>query len=147
MECMNEDFVPYELAVKLKEKGFNEPCFGWYYPSEVCGFDYKTTIVFNNSEYRGSNYKDMLVSHKDEKHIDAPTISQVLKWLRKEKEIDIVIYPIDACTVFMGGEKYILSVYINRKRDYRLHHDNKDKYVEWKDAALAGISYVLDNLI
>ena len=55
---MNEDFAPFELAVKLREKGFNEPCFGWYYPAEVCGFDYKTTIVFNNSEYRGSNYKN-----------------------------------------------------------------------------------------
>lgn len=64
--------------------------FGWYYPSEVCGFDYKTTIVFNNSEYRGSNYKDMLVSHKDEKHIDAPTIPQVLKWLREN--IDLYAY-------------------------------------------------------
>lgn len=82
-----EDFVSFEIAKKLKEKGFKESCFGWYYPSEVCGFDYKTIIVFNNSAYRGSNYKDMLVSHKDEKYVDAPTISQVLKWLREEKLI------------------------------------------------------------
>lgn len=24
---MNEDFVPFELAIKLKEKGFNWICF------------------------------------------------------------------------------------------------------------------------
>ena len=24
---MNEDFVPFELAVKLKEKGFDAPCY------------------------------------------------------------------------------------------------------------------------
>lgn len=35
---MEKEFVPYELAVKLKELGFDEPCFGgwdddkiWYY--------------------------------------------------------------------------------------------------------------------
>ena len=24
---MNKEFVPYELAVKLKQLGFDEPCF------------------------------------------------------------------------------------------------------------------------
>lgn len=27
---MEKEFVPYELAVKLKELGFDEPCFGEY---------------------------------------------------------------------------------------------------------------------
>ncbi len=27
---MEKEFVPYELAVKLKELGFDEPCFGVY---------------------------------------------------------------------------------------------------------------------
>lgn len=30
MKNLKELFVPYELAVKLKEKGFNEDCFGYY---------------------------------------------------------------------------------------------------------------------
>lgn len=40
---MNEDFAPFELAVKLKEKGFNEPCYGYYHHDggndsfELCG--------------------------------------------------------------------------------------------------------------
>jgi hypothetical protein len=114
---MNEDFVPYELAVKLKEKGF---------------------------KYNKNNLLDRLCM---ENQINHPSIHQVLKWLREEKEIDIVIYPVDASTVFMGGEKYILSVYISRKRDYKLHHDNKDKYVKWEEASLSGIKYVIDELI
>ncbi len=141
---MNEDFAPFELAVKLKEKGFNEPCFGWYYPSEVCGFDYRTTIVFNNSEYRGSNYKDMLVSHKDEKHINAPTIPQVLKWLREEKKIHIIVEIADS------GWYY--TIYPNiRWENGKL---KSDKYImsfkpkaSPEQAALAGIEYTLDNLI
>ena len=27
---MKKEFAPYELAVKLKELGFDEPCFGFY---------------------------------------------------------------------------------------------------------------------
>lgn len=27
---MEKEFVPYELAVKLKELGFDEPCFGYW---------------------------------------------------------------------------------------------------------------------
>ena len=80
-------------------------------------------------------------------HSVEPRISQVLDWLRTEKNIDIVIYPIDRCTLYMGGEKYILSVYHDGRREYKIHHDNIDKYVKWEDAAVAGIEYVLDNLI
>ena len=80
-------------------------------------------------------------------HSLQPQIYQVLDWLRTEKEIDIVIYPIDASTIYMGGEKYILSIYHHAKRDYKIHHYNIDKYVKWEDAAVAGIEYVIDNLI
>ena len=80
-------------------------------------------------------------------HSAEPRISQVLDWLRTEKNIDIVIYPIDACTLYMGGEKYILSVYNCGRRDMKIHNNNIDKYVTWEDAAVVGIEYVLGNLI
>ena len=141
-----EDFVNFSIAKKLKEKGFREPCLGWYYPFEVCGFDYKTSIVFNNSAYRGSNYKDMLVSHKDEKHIDAPTISQVLKWLREEKKYHIEFVG-NAC-----GYLFIISDIPSEGgtdrycSDYSGPNDGGtwDKY---EDCAIASIEYILDNLI
>ena len=80
-------------------------------------------------------------------HSVEPRISQVLDWLRTEKNIDIVIYPVDANTLFMGGEKYILSVYNCGKRDIRIHIDGSYIFVKWEDAAVAGIEYVLDNII
>jgi hypothetical protein len=27
---MEKEFIPYDLSLKLKELGFDEPCFGWY---------------------------------------------------------------------------------------------------------------------
>ena len=80
-------------------------------------------------------------------HSVEPRISQALDWLRIERGVDIVIYPIDRCTVYMGGERYILSVYHDGRRENKIHFNNIDKYVKWEDAAVAGIEYVLDNLI
>lgn len=59
-----EDFVPYELAVKLNEVGFN--------------YDTKEVYEINISLER---YFE----------IPKPTIPQVLKWLREEKKIYISV--------------------------------------------------------
>ena len=113
-----DKFLCISITNRLKEKGF--------------GFDLPILYDFKNQKYYYSQ---------------EPRISQVLDWLRTEKNIDIVIYPIDRSTIFMGGEKYILSIYDDGKRDMRIHLDGDDKFVKWEDAAVAGIEYVLDNLI
>ena len=110
-------FLCMSITNRLKEKGFT--------------FDLPITY-----DGKGTYY-----------HSVEPRISQVLDWLRTEKNIDIVIYPVDASTVFMGGEKYILSVYNCGRRDMRIHNNKIDYHVKWEDAAVAGIEYVLDNLI
>lgn len=63
-----KEFIPYELAVKLKEKGFN----------------WRTTYAYDkdeNSIYTTTEY--------DVEYIPAITIEQTLKWLRIEKNIHI----------------------------------------------------------
>lgn len=142
------EFVTFELAKKLKEKGFDKECFGWYYPAEVCGFDYKTTIVFNNSAYRGSNYKDMLVSHTNEKYIDAPTITQVLEWFRDEHHLHFEV----VSNVF--GYDLIISDTPDKNANERYcSNDNEDgpnnfgAWNKYEDCVLYGIEYVLNNLI
>lgn len=123
---MNEDFVTYELAIKLKEKGFTK----------------ETAHHYNDKG-------EICVSLVDEEYpYPCPTISQVLKWLREEKKIYLEIgltYTGFHCTVYrdvvwdmIGGEdeltyKYHIDVYSNSKTA--------------EQAALAGIEYVLDNLI
>lgn len=135
------NFIDKQLALKLKEKGFNKPCLGFYNPIQ----DELQLYCANNKDV---TYKNILTSvYKNKVLVDAPTIEQVLKWLREEKDIDIVIYPIDRNTIFMGGEKYILAIYFCGKRDYKIHKDNNDKFVKWEDACIAGIEYVINNLI
>jgi hypothetical protein len=141
-------FVSKDLALKLKEKGFDKPCFGYRYIETPTGF-FDGELILNRYSRSGGTYKQTLERHNTIPNIvDAPTIEQVLKWLREEKDIDIVIEPIDRNTIYMGGEKYILAIYFCGKRDYKIHKDNNDKFVKWEDACIYGIEYLMNtNLI
>lgn len=79
---MNEDYVNYELALKLKECGFDEPCIARW----ACEPDGKpillgsTAFVFSNAELKGRD-------------VTAPLLYHAQKWLREEYGIHI-----DVCT-------------------------------------------------
>ena len=80
--------------------------------------------------------------------IDAPTTSQVLKWLREEKKISIEIGI--HCSL-----KWMCSIYaFNDGIEDFTQYDNDGindtiyiLYNSYEQAAIAGIEYVLDNLI
>lgn len=127
---MNEDFVPFELAVKLKEKGFDWQTFDWY---DIAG-------DFN----RGFMPRELGCQE-----CYAPTISQVLKWLRDEKKIHVVLYPTP------GGfhtEIYNhVGHYYNSEAERYLLGYRKEKTltngITWEYALGCALRYVLDNLI
>lgn len=120
-----EDFAPFELAVKLKEKGFDCSCIGHY---------------VNNQLYI-AHYLNAFHSDKDES-LDAPTISQVLKWLRDKFFLHISQKPYPC-------EDGLMWMYEIRKFNKNIVFviANKTGFVEEEQAAIAGIEYVLDNLI
>ena len=78
---MNEDFVPFELAKKLEEKGFN-----WKTLESYTDKIKQKHLVSIDSDIAVVEVKDIVNTYPK------PTISQVLKWLREEKNISIEIY-------------------------------------------------------
>ena len=53
---MKDQFVPYEIAVKLKEKGFDQPCLGYY--TQYTGTEVKNHLSYVSnhiSENHNSN--------------------------------------------------------------------------------------------
>lgn len=131
-----KDFVSFELAKKLKNKGFPQSPDYFNY-SNYYEWDglrkihplYNVNIWFDNI-----NKKNLYF---------APTISQVLKWLREEKKIHVAIdimkaYP-EAKNIYWGYNIVLID-------KYEVYH------FEWnsnsfEQAALTGIEYVLNNLI
>ena len=130
-----EDFVPFKLTQKLREKGFILE------KAEIYG-KFDSDGLFHSQLY--FNYIETM----DYDEIIAPTISQVLKWLRKEKKISIE--PGIHCSL-----KWICGIYgfnddISDFTQYSNDGIDDTVYIlydSYEQAALAGIEYVLDNLI
>lgn len=82
-----EDFVTYEQALALKKLGFVEKCL-YYYNANA-------QIVANERDYQEEvSVKDLYTSYNGEytsyNRVDAPTLAQAQKWLRKEKDIIVL---------------------------------------------------------
>ena len=144
-----EDFVPFELAKKLKEKGFREKCLTYYDVEDNVGLLYNTQYTDDMSPCQ---YTDLLQSHNTDTTVaqpddsenccDAPTISQVLKWLREEKKLHVV-FPFYEDKGFY----YYVQRIGNAARIVSSFDDSDTCFDTAELAALAGIKYCLDNLI
>jgi hypothetical protein len=82
---MTQEFVPYELAVKLKALGFDEPCFGWFrstlIPSNFTEYFLETEFGMNESpsDWVNSNFLDKACS--------APLYQQAFRWFREKYDL------------------------------------------------------------
>ena len=59
------EFVDKQLALKLKEKGFDKPCFGWYHITTPPGA-FEGRINLNTTARRGADYQYLLKRHFNE---------------------------------------------------------------------------------
>jgi hypothetical protein len=85
---MKKQFVPYEIALTLKEKGFDEPCFATYnHEQKLDGlplYDMENNPT-NALEYTWINSK----VHNS--ICCAPLWQQVIDWLRDVKKVEIIV--------------------------------------------------------
>lgn len=88
-----KDFTLYPEALALKELGFDEPCFTWYWDD---------IGLYNGLEYGNHNKREHTVS--------APTYSQAFRFFRENYDLDIDISRNDQEMidyVERKGEKYL----------------------------------------
>lgn len=143
------EFINKQLALKLKEKGFNRPCFGWYYINTPSGRN-EGELILNTSKTRGVAYEDLLCSHNEnfieyvDNYVDAPTIEQTLKWLREEKKIYVGILYMPK--IDKKNDFYFLSIHKIGNLESPIYNGDTH-YFSYEDAALAGIEYVINNLL
>lgn len=151
------DFVSFEIAKSLKEKGFKEKCVAYYWIS--INEHTPSFVVEDNMPDEGICIIDLLSEHNKAEwspFIDAPTISQVLKWLREVKKIFVAInigycYESDEIPFPTNHkmEPILKGYYYGIWELDNLNDKNaRSEYFEdYEQAAVAGIEYVLDNLI
>ena len=96
---MKKQFATYEIALKLKELGFNEECFGYYHINE----GYTKGYAFCYSENTRTSDCSVL----------APLWQQVIDWFREKH--GIIISP--AYDHIRGNGNYLVWFY-NIKTKY-----------------------------
>ena len=115
---ITEDYVSYEIAQLLKEKGFDEPCTSKYCTDG--SFD-RSFCHYKNSEINKDAY-------------NAPTHQMAMRWLR-EKDIRI-------CPDYSNVDgKWFTMIGTKKKRTYSGYYDTYEEAIE------AALKYSLENLI
>lgn len=129
---VTEDYVSYETAKLLKEKGFNGilPCV--YIDTKKS--NKKQCLLDTLCNYNDGHIKDV---------ISAPTLQMAMKWLREVHKLDI-----DVSIEYKNSKKVyyysVLKKTIIRDIDCLHSETNFDSYEQACDAA---IKYCLENLI
>lgn len=128
------DFVTFEIAKKLEEKGYPQ-------------IKRDTLAMYNEdeellllAENLGSEFV-YLFEDFDRNDYVAPTISQTLKWLREERgyNVNMRIY---------SPDRWYWTIQDREGNPCRSHLTLSDDLFEtYEDAALAGVAYCLENLI
>ena len=84
---MENQFVPYELAVKLKGLGFDEECFGYY--------NSKGTLRYQGQvePLGGMDVQEMSNEVVNSKYCSSPLWQQSFDWFRGNHNLYIIIIP------------------------------------------------------
>ena len=129
MATITEDFVSFETAKLLKEKGFNEECFALYNPDGVL---IQSGIRLNNIQVgrvKGS--------------YSAPTLQMAMKWLREVHNIHI---DIDPEWTSKGGFS-VIGYCFNIHSIVNPWYEDFVIYPTYEQAVEAANKYCLENLI
>ena len=129
-----EDYVSFEIAKLLKEKGFDEPCHALYHDGEdkiFFGLDvdsYRNTILNKN-------------------YYACPTLQMAMKWLREVHRLHISIemgFDVDSQQHFFFVS--FLCKFSNKVGEYQTPFEESE-FTSYEDACEAVIKYCLENLI
>lgn len=131
---IKEDYVSFETAKLLREKGFEGDCY-------ACYEYFESGVTLYNGwtfEYKGNPV------HNTNDRIKCPTLQITMKWLREIYKTDIcVCRELDEYGDCFDG--YIAVVYSNKV--YRVTIRDVEKDLSFEEAAEAAIKYCLTNLI
>lgn len=132
MTQITEDFVSFETAKLLKEKGFDAPVKNYY---SLYTEDVKHNLQKKYGAKKNWNSFDLTISR--------PSQSLVMKWLREVHKIfiDVDIDPID-----FGDEPYYTIITDMSTPSYITGRPALG-YKTYEEAAEAAIKYCLENLV
>ena len=129
---ITEDYVSFETAKLLKEKGFDKKCRALY------------TIWFD--EVEGPKEDEAENWNIEPKYFSAPTLQMAMKWLREVHNIFIDI----SSRFSKNADKDVCFSYSCKKliNTYKSSYEIGDgEWLNYEEVCEAAIKYCLENLI
>ena len=122
---MKNEFVPYELALKLKQLGFNEPCF---FAFDNCSTPMRCSdLRTNEQKFNGVNYNSSTYTSQ-------PTFSQAFGWFRGSRFL----------ISFSSHDHNEHDFYIKWSQDKSILSDIYDTYEEAELACLGKLIEIME---
>lgn len=122
---ITEDYVSFEIAKLLKEKGFEGDVNAYYH-------------IWDNG-HRVCPVQEFTHSEAPHLYIPAPTLQMAMKWLREVHNLWCEISP-------EGKGLWYREVYSPTDEEY-IPNSNGHKIKSYEEACEAAIKYSLENLI
>ena len=138
---ITEDYVSFEVAKLLRDKGFNDKCIYYYIQTkEMFEIDTRYHIALTTQELL-----DLQIIGEKEDRYAAPTQAITMRWLREVHNLSVEVYR-TACG-YIGCITAIPS-----GTDIKFLETNGDdlasgQYTKWEYACEATIKYCLEHLI
>lgn len=111
------DYVSYELAVKLKAAGFDEPCLTFYDANKELG----RALDSDNFNHLGETYQGEWFTDT----ISAPTLWQAQKWLREKKGIAINVIAHGCHDKYREGKYHWEEIHLPNS------NENGPQWIDW----------------
>ena len=123
---IEEEYVSFETAKLLKEKGFNEKVICYYDDGGSLNLNKFVEFQCCNQGYGSGVFA-------------APTLQMACKWLREKHNIDICAFPEHYDYILWG---YTCKIYKNKEQ-----FCSSENFKLYEEAVEAAIKYCLENLI
>jgi hypothetical protein len=126
---MKNEFIPYELALELKQLGFDEPCFAWYGNGKLHS---DIDLSMTDSLYC---QKDMEPSNE----CTAPTYSQAFRFFREK-------YKLKCCIIPLVCEQGFSDLYESRIHQEKHSISRIGNYKTYEEAELACLKKLIETI-
>lgn len=133
MAQITEDYVSYDVAKLLKEKGFDAPVKNYY---SIYTEDVKHNLQKKYGAKKNWNSFDLTISR--------PSQSLVMKWLREVQHCVICVTPL---TFYCGETVSTWGYNIWADDNLEIDEFNSHKFPTYEEACESAIRYCLENLI
>ena len=126
---ITEDYISFETAKLLKEKGFNEKCRRMFRVSKN-----SSPKFYDSSEWITN--EDLCDLYQNCEFATIPTLQMAMKWLREVYKIDMWV------ECHNSNRRYKGYIHSEQRGDEALFYENS-----YEQACESAIRYALENLI